>query len=172
MGYTSHSVLNHEHRFDNSEFIHCDCLIITTYSRAITQKEAYSRVKHAAKIFRTDDTKLFCKRIDTTLRRNLGTETDAMLDSLGDDYAAICAPCFPSSGRTLVGGYLLVNGLPLHKTNIAIAPKTPVKISDIAKIFQVQSKYKVSSIYISDLMNGENTRLQVKLIRWFRQAQE
>ena len=156
MGYTSHSVLNHEHRFDNSEFINCDCLIITTDSRAITQKEAYSRVKHAAKVFRTDDTKLFCKRIDTTLRGNLGTETDAMLDSLGDDYIAICAPCFPSSGRTLVGGYLLVNGLPLHKTNIAIDPKTPVKISDIAKIFQAQSKYKVSSIFLADLMNGKH----------------
>ncbi len=156
-GYRSHSVLSHEHGRENSDFMNCDCLIITTDSRAITQKEAYSRVKHAVKTFRTDDTKLFCKRIDTTLRGNLGAETDAFLDALGDDYTAICAPCFPSSGRTLAGGYLLVNGLPLHKTNIAIDPKTPVKTSDIAEIFRSQSKYKVSSLYISDLMNGKHS---------------
>ncbi len=155
-GYKSHSVLSYEHGRDNSGFMDCDCLIITTDSRAVTPKEAYSRVKHAARIFRTDSTKLFCKRIDTTLRGNLGSETDAMLDALGDEYIAVCAPCFPSSGRILTGGYLLVNGLPLHKTNIAIDPKTPVKTSDIAEIFSSQSKHKVSSLYISDLMDGKH----------------
>lgn len=155
-GYKSHSVLSYEHSRDNPDFTECDCLIITTDSRALTQKEAYSRVKHAARVFRGDDVKLYSKRIDSTLRGNVGTETDAMLDSLGDEYIAICAPCFPSSGRTLVGGYMLVNGLPLHKTNIAIDPKTPVTTSDIAKIFQTQSKYKTASLFIDDLMNGKH----------------
>ncbi|MBQ6773768.1 MAG: four-carbon acid sugar kinase family protein [Synergistaceae bacterium] len=156
MGYKAHSILNRELTPDKGALSQCDCLIITTDSRALTQKEAYSRVKHAAKIFRTDDTKLFSKRIDSTLRGNLGTETDAMLDSLTEDYIAVCAPCFPSYGRTLAGGYLLVDGLPLHKTNIAIDPKTPVKSSNIADIFKSQSKYKVSSLYLDDLMNGKH----------------
>ena len=155
-GYKAHSVLSYEHSRENPAFMECDCLIITTDSRALTQKEAYSRIKHAARVFSSDDVKLYSKRIDSTLRGNLGAETDAMLDSLGDDYIAVCAPCFPSSGRTLVGGYLLVDGLPLHKTNIAIDPKTPVKVSDIAEIFQSQSKYKVASLFIDDLMNGKH----------------
>ncbi|MBQ3653160.1 MAG: four-carbon acid sugar kinase family protein [Synergistaceae bacterium] len=155
-GYKAHSVLSYEHSRDNPNFTECDCLIITTDSRGLTQKEAYSRVKHASRVFSGDDVKLYSNRIDSTLRGNVGTETDAMLDSLGEDYIAVCAPCFPSSGRTLVGGYLLVDGLPLHKTNIAIDPKTPVKTSDIAEIFQSQSKYKVSSLYLSDLMNGKH----------------
>ena len=155
-GYKSHSVLSYEHSRDNPEFTECDCLIITTDSRGLTQKEAYSRVKHAARVFSGEDVKLYSKRIDSTLRGNMGTETDAMLDSLGDEYIAVCAPCFPSSGRTLVGGYLLVNGLPLHKTNIAIDPKTPVKVSGIAEIFQSQTKYKVASLYLDDLMNGKH----------------
>ena len=82
-----------------------------------------------------DDVRLYSKRIDSTLRGNLGGETDAMLDCLGKDFIAVSAPCFPSSGRTLVGGYLLVDDLPLHKTNIAIDPKTPVKTSDMARLF-------------------------------------
>ena len=155
-GYKSHSVLSYDHSRDNPDFTECDCLIITTDSRGLSQKEAYSRVKHAARVFSSDDILLYSNRIDSTLRGNVGTETDAMLDSLGEDYIAVCAPCFPSSGRTLVGGYLLVDGLPLHKTNIAIDPKTPVKTSDIAQIFRSQTKYRVSSLYLSDLMNGKH----------------
>lgn len=155
-GFKAHSVLGRANARNDSGFMECDCLIITTDSRAAAKTEAYSRVKHATRTYKTDSTKLFCKRIDTTLRGNLGAETDAMLDTLGDEYIAVCAPCFPSSGRTLAGGYLLVDGIPLHKTNIAIDPKTPVKISDIAEIFRSQSKYKVSSLYISDLIDGKH----------------
>ena len=86
----------------------------------------------------------------------MGSETDAMLDCLGDDYIAVAAPCFPSSGRIVAGGYMLVGGLPLHKTDIAIDPKTPVKISEVAVLFDEQSRYKVSSIQLKDLMHGKH----------------
>lgn len=156
-GFKVHSVLSYEHSRDNPSFTECDCLIINTDSRTLTQKEAYSRVKHASRVFSSESVKLYSKRIDSTLRGNVGTETDAMLDSLGDEYIAVCAPCLPSSGRTLVGGYMLVNGLPLHKTNTAIDPVTPVKDSNVAKIFQSQSKYKTASLYLEDLMNGKHS---------------
>ena len=155
-GYKAHSVLSYEHSRDNPDFTNCDCLIITTDSRYLSPKEAYSRVKHAARVFSNDDILLYSNRIDSTLRGNPASETDAMLDVLGDEYIAVCAPCFPSSGRTLVGGYLLVDGLPLHKTNIAIDPKNPVKTSDIVQIFQSQSKYRIASLQISDLMHGKH----------------
>ena len=155
-GYISHSVLSYEHSRDNPQFTNCDCLIITTDSRALTQKEAYSRVKHATRVFADENIKLYSKRIDSTLRGNLGSETDAMLDSLGDEYIAVCVPCLPNSGRILAGGYLLVNGIPLHKTNIAIDKNNPVKTSNIAQIFQAQSKYKTASLFLDDLMNGKH----------------
>jgi uncharacterized protein YgbK (DUF1537 family) len=79
-----------------------------------------------------------------------------MLDALGDEYIAIVAPCFPSSGRIVIGGYMLVNGLPLHKTDIAIDPKTPVKVSEVAVLFEEQSRYPVSSILMKDLMHGKH----------------
>lgn len=79
-----------------------------------------------------------------------------MLDCLGEDYIAIVVPCFPASGRIVVGGYMLVNGLPMHKTDIAIDPKTPVKVSEPAVLFQEQSKYKTASILMKDLMHGKH----------------
>ncbi len=156
MGYKTRSVLNLKQEIFSSDKI-SDCIVCTTDSRANSQFEAYQKILNTLKKFSHKNTKLFSKRIDSTLRGNLGSETDAFLDFLGDDYTAICAPCFPESGRTLVGGYLLVEGLPLHKTNIAIDPKTPVKTSDIAKIFAQQSKYKIASLHLTDLMDGKHS---------------
>ena len=51
---------------------------------------------------------------------------------------------------------MLVNGLPLHKTDIAIDPKTPVKISEAGVLFEQQSKYQVSTILMKDLMHGKH----------------
>lgn len=156
MGFKTHSILSYEHSREDSDFMNCDCLIITTDSRTLTPKEAYSRIKHATKVFRNDGIKLYSKRIDSTLRGNIGAETDAMLDSLGEEYIAVCAPCLPSSGRILAGGYVLVNGIPLHKTNFALDPITPSRDSDIAKVIQSQSRYKTASLHIEDLMNGKH----------------
>lgn len=155
MDYTAYTVMNTE-RVDLSAVSGCDCLLYPTDSRGIDPQAAYHRVYDVCSLLKNDAVKVYSKRIDSTLRGNLGSETDAMLDNLGADYIAIAAPCFPTSGRTVVGGYLLVNGLPLHKTDIAIDPKTPVKISETALLFKQQSKYKVSSIFLKDLMHGKH----------------
>ncbi len=134
----------------------CDCVLYPTDSRGVDTKIAYNRVYNVCNLLKDDDVKVYANRIDSTLRGNLGSETDAMLDSLGEDYIAIVAPCFPASGRIICGGYMLVDGLPLHKTNIAVDPKTPVKISEVGELFKQQSKYQVSTIYMKDLMHGKH----------------
>ena len=134
----------------------CDCVLYPTDSRGVESEIAYNRVYNVCNLLKNDEVKVYSKRIDSTLRGNLGSETDAMLDGLGEDYVAIVAPCFPSSGRIVIGGYMLVEGIPLHKTNIAIDPKTPVKVSEVEVLFKKQSKYQVSSIYMKDMMHGKH----------------
>lgn len=155
MNYTAYTVMNAE-RIELTTIADCDCVIYPTDSRGVDPETAYNRVYNVCELLKSDSVRVYSNRIDSTLRGNLGSETDAMLDSLGEDYVAIVAPCFPSSGRTLVGGYLLVNGLPLHKTDIAIDPKTPVKVSEPAVLFREQSKYKTASIFMKDLMHGKH----------------
>ena len=58
--------------------------------------------------------------------------------------------------RVVLGGYMLVEGIPLHKTGIAIDPKCPVKTSDVAALFREQSKYPVAAIYTNELMHGKH----------------
>lgn len=155
MRYRTCTVM-HEDRLDKATLEVSDCILCPTDSRGVDAQTAYDRVFAVCSHFKSDKIKLYSKRIDSTYRGNLGSETDAMLDCLGDDYVAIVAPCFPSSGRIVIGGYMLVNGLPLHKTDIAIDPKNPVKNSEGAVLFAEQSRYKVSSIYMKDLMHGKH----------------
>ena len=155
MNYKAYTVMNAE-RIELSTLADCDCVLYPTDSRGVDAQIAYNRVHNVCNLLKNDEVKVYAKRIDSTLRGNLGSETDAMLDCLGEDYVAIVAPCFPSSGRIVIGGYMLVDGIPLHKTNIAIDPKTPVKVSEVEVLFREQSKYKVSSIYMKDLMYGKH----------------
>lgn len=151
MNYQAYTVMNTE-SMDLQALEDCDCVIYPTDSRGVAPEVAYERVYNICSLLKDDAVKVYSNRIDSTLRGNLGSETDAMLDCLGEDYIAIVAPCFPASGRIVVGGYMLVNGLPLHKTDIAIDLKTPVKVSEPAVLFQEQSKYKTASILMKDLM--------------------
>lgn len=132
----------------------CDCLVVPTDSRAIPGEEAYARVTQALSLLRSDEIRLYAKRIDSTLRGNLGTETDAFLDFLGEDYVAVCVPCFPSSGRALVGGHLLVNGVALRNTEAAHDPKCPVHVSDARTLYAAQSKYPVAALQLDDVADG------------------
>ena len=51
--------------------------------------------------------RLLFKKIDSTLRGNVGAETAAALTAFGCDVAVI-TPAFPAMGRTVEGGYLRV----------------------------------------------------------------
>ena len=155
MNYQAYTVMNTE-SMDLQALEDCDCVIYPTDSRSVAPEVAYQRVYDICSLLKDDAVKVYSNRIDSTLRGNLGSETDAMLDCLGEDYVAIVAPCFPVSGRIVIGGYMLVNGLPLHKTDIAIDPKTPVKVSEVEVLFHEQSKYKTASILMKDLMHGKH----------------
>lgn len=139
----------------------CDCLIYPTDSRAVSPDEAYKRVKDACECLMGPEVKVYSKRIDSTLRGNIGAETDAMLDALGDDRVALVVPSFPSSGRTVVGGYLMVNGVLLHHTDIAIDPKCPVKISRVREILAGQTHRSIGEICCDDLMHGKHALAQI-----------
>lgn len=153
VGYRTYTVMNHD-RLYLKGLEECDCVVYPTDSRSVEPKIAYNRVYNAAKLMCGEDVKLVSKRIDSTLRGNLGSETDAILDLLGENSLAVIVPCFPSSKRVNVGGYLLVDTLPLHKTEVVNDPKTPVTTPCCAELYETQSKYPVGSVYIQDLMQG------------------
>lgn len=154
LNYISYTVMNAE-RLELTRLSESDCVLYPTDSRSVHPEVAYNRVYNVAKLLKDDNVKVYAKRIDSTLRGNLGSETDALLDALDNDGIAMVVPCFPEAKRILVGGYLLVNTVPLHRTEVTKDPKTPVNTSLAQQLYQEQSKYPVASIYLNDLMLGK-----------------
>ena len=137
-----------------------ECIAFTTDSRGVDGRTAYNRVYNLTKMLGDLNLSILCKRIDSTLRGNLGCETDAALDAMGPEYVAVVVPCAPASGRITVGGYMQVNGTILNKTEAALDPKTPIRDAQVAELFLKQTKYRVASIYMKDLSLGMDHLVQ------------
>ncbi|MEN4834158.1 D-threonate kinase [Pantoea vagans] len=103
-----------------------DVLVISTDSRAVNASEAAERVTQAVKHYAAQLQQgwLF-KKIDSTLRGNVGTETVAALRTSGKRLALV-APAVPRLGRTTREGSVWVNQRLLTDTEFASDPKTPV----------------------------------------------
>ena len=125
-----------------------DAISCSTESRGISETDAYNKVFNITKKYMHNDIAVYNKRIDSTMRGNIGAEIDAMLDALGDDRLAIVSPGYPSAGRTVVGGYLLVNGILVEDTEMAVDSKNPIKISNCIELIKYQSKRKITSLEI------------------------
>ncbi|MCC3867886.1 four-carbon acid sugar kinase family protein [Terrisporobacter mayombei] len=131
----------------------CDVVAVSTDSRGVTKEEAYERVsKEVERVKHLQP--IYTKRIDSTLRGNIGSEIDAILDQDKESIAVVVAS-YPDSGRISIGGFLLVNSVPLQNTLVAKDPKCPVTNSSVKEIIQSQSKFKVADIQISDVLRGE-----------------
>lgn len=142
---------------DINKFNKFDVLCITTNSRSLKPSDAYEKVSSAANMFVNKDELFFSKRIDSTLRGNVGYEIDSIIDTLGEDTLAIVVASFPNSGRVSVGDILLVNGTPLEKTEVVKDPTCPVKTSRVTEIVKIQSKYSVGFIPLDKVLKGSET---------------
>jgi uncharacterized protein YgbK (DUF1537 family) len=116
-----------------------DVVVIDTGSRALPAAEARARAAEAARLVKSGGIGTVYKKIDSTLRGNLGVEIDAIMDGCGLALAVV-APAFPQNGRLTVGGLHLLNGVPLEASEIARDPKMPVCESSLPALLAGQLK--------------------------------
>ncbi|MBI3959633.1 MAG: four-carbon acid sugar kinase family protein, partial [Chloroflexi bacterium] len=112
----------------------------TSDSRHLLPEAAARRVVEVAQPLVGIDA-LWYKKIDSTLRGNIGSELDALLELLGTPGAIVC-PAFPAQGRGLVNGHLVAPDLP------------PVGIH-LPSLLREQSRYPVHSFSLQDVRSGE-----------------
>ena len=99
-------------------------LILNRDSRALTKTEAVRRV--SALLQKREGSvapRWAVKKIDSTLRGNVGAEIETMMQALACSLA-IVAPAYPSAGRVTQGGRCYVNGVLLTETEFA-RPENP-----------------------------------------------
>lgn len=143
------------------QYSHNKVVTIPTDSRADEKEVAWKKVYNMTSIFKEYKDSVFNKRIDSTLRGNVGAEIDGMLDAFEEERIAFVVPAFPASKRVCVGGIQLVNGTLLQNTDVAKDPLAPVLESRVKDIILKQSSRKVEEVFIDIIEQDEKVLKKV-----------
>jgi len=127
-----------------------DTIVINTGTRNSAPQEAAQKVKEYVQQFLTYGPNEIYKKIDSTLRGNVGAEIDALMQASGYSLACV-APAVPRNGRTTIDGICYVNGIPLDKTEFAQDPFSPVASSSASAIITAQSIRRTSVLTLNQL---------------------
>jgi uncharacterized protein YgbK (DUF1537 family) len=87
-------------------------------TRELTPGQAVQVTSRAFTLIPSTTSTVWYRKIDSTLRGNIGPDVLASLRRLRGKRTIFCAPAFPDTGRTTVNGKVLVNGLPLENSRI------------------------------------------------------
>ncbi|MBM4323440.1 MAG: hypothetical protein FJ115_07780 [Deltaproteobacteria bacterium] len=140
-------------RVDFSKYSQPDVLVINTDSRGLSPEKASSLISN---LFKNYDKELFSiiyKKIDSTLRGNIGYEIDAILKKMNGSLC-LMAPSYPEQNRRLVGGILIVGEKPLALTEVAQNTTSPIQESHVHKLLQRQSQNNVGWIDLTHVASG------------------
>jgi len=121
------------------ELERCDVLVVDLESRMDDREEAYRKHFALGSALREMGKFHVYKKLDSTLRGNIGAEIDGLMDAL-QLGVTLLAPALPGSGRSVIGGEVYVRGVRLADTEFADDPRTPVRHSSIAAIIGQQSE--------------------------------
>jgi uncharacterized protein YgbK (DUF1537 family) len=130
---------------DFSRYLKRDVLVVNTHSRSLNARQASERISLLLKDYRRDLFPLVYKKIDSTLRGNMGSEIDALLEKTGFSVGFV-APSFPEQKRSLVGGIMMVDGKPLSLTEAAQDAVSPIHESHVHKLLEAQSRRDIARI--------------------------
>jgi len=101
-----------------------DVLSVDGDTRRLDAKHAAAETMRLVQKYVRHNELLLFKKLDSTLRGNIGAELGAMLGALrsgpwrSERIVTVFAPAFPAAGRTTANGRQLVRGMPLEETEI------------------------------------------------------
>lgn len=121
-------------------------LAISTETRNVDPQVAFEKVKEATEIFiEKFNPDFFYKKIDSTIRGNIAVEVLSMLETLEWD-SAVMMPAFPEAKRITVGGYQLLDGVPIERTEMAVDPQSPITESHLPTMLKNQLGENLESL--------------------------
>jgi uncharacterized protein YgbK (DUF1537 family) len=131
-----------------------DAVAFDTDSRTMPAGFAAKRVLEVAHLAR--EARIVYKKLDSTLRGNVAAELAAALGGARRERAVV-APAFPAAGRTTVGGIQRVYGVPIHETEMANDPHTPVREAHVPSLL-ADAFSSVGALGAGDLADPERVR--------------
>ena len=147
-----------------------DVMVINTETRTASREEAYLKVSKATRALVAAGFRLLFKKMDSTLRGNIGAELDAASSASGK-LLVLVAPAFPKNRRTTLGGQQLLEGVPLEYSVMAKDSLTPVTQSHITDLIQTQTSRRVGHIPLAVVASGTG-RLRSRILAEAQQGNE
>jgi uncharacterized protein YgbK (DUF1537 family) len=95
---------------------------------------AYARMREFTRLLHHVPTRSIVKKMDSTLRGNVGPEVRALLEALPSAFA-IVAPAYPKNKRTCIDGVLFLDGIPVDRTDFGRDLFSPVREARVAAHF-------------------------------------
>ncbi len=136
-----------------------DVLALDTGTRALGRPAAVAEVRRAARALaaRLAAGRVF-KKIDSTLRGHVAAEIEALLDATGR-AGALLAAAFPRERRVVVGGRLLVDGVPVHESPIGRDPDFGGATSEVAALLRAGGSTRPVRAIGLETVRGDARRL-------------
>lgn len=123
-------------------------LVVNTDSRSVGASIACERVGKVIHQFNQQQSCWVYKKIDSTLRGNIGIEIETILAN-SELPMAVIAPAFPDGKRYTLNGQCWVGDQLLTDTEFAHDPKTPVHSSRISDILSEQTNLTYCEISLN-----------------------
>lgn len=127
-----------------------DVVVMDTDCRDARASEARERAVRAARLLAG---RRIYKKVDSTMRGNVGYELRGLAEVLGP-RGIVVAPAFPRNGRTTLWGVQRVNDYPLELTPFAHDPRWPMRESHLPTLLMQQSGYEVGLVSVDVVSYG------------------
>lgn len=145
---------------DYAQLDQFEVLVIDSETRHKSSEEAFLMVLKIAVNARKNKLLSVYKKVDSTLRGNVGSELMGCIIGLERDQLFL-VPAYPDYARGTVNGIQYVNGVPLVETNFAKDPFNPIPSSSVKEIIETQCRYKIREV---NLKKNQSTDLDEECI--------
>lgn len=140
-----------------------DVIAIDTDSRGIKEEDAFIRVFNSCEKLKKLNPEFISKRLDSTMRGNIGTEIEAIRKSLGNDYIPMIMPVYPDTNRIVINSNMYVNGNIITNTDAGKDSKTPVLSKNVIEEIKRQYTDDIIAVNLDEIEKGiENLEKKIK----------
>ncbi|HER24097.1 MAG TPA: four-carbon acid sugar kinase family protein [Candidatus Atribacteria bacterium] len=130
-----------------------DVFVVDTETRELESEPAREKLNSILKKLSIDQDDFVYKKVDSTLRGNIGVEIEEIMKFLKKDIC-IFSPSFPSHQRVTIDSYLMVDQRPLGASEYSSNHLKQEENSFIPAIMKKQTDFSVGQIHLSDVAKG------------------
>ena len=133
-------------------------IVLDTESRTLSTEQSRAAIRVAARALGRCRNALFYKKIDSTLRGNIGAELDDLIREIEPEMV-VCAPAYPKNGRTTRDGIHFLQGIPIDRTEMAADPRNPVETASLPAVLAKDGGPRFRHVDLGALRAGRAGKL-------------